>query len=77
MGATFHRSVTKSRLQQLLPTNLKLLAAGVDAPEPYAVVVFTHRTVRVGDIRRAVRKFGPLVEEVFVLETTLRLKPSR
>jgi len=67
MGATFHRRVTKSQLQKVVPANLKLLAAGIDAPEPYAVVVFTHKPVRVGDIRRAVRKVEPLVREVIVL----------
>jgi hypothetical protein len=67
LGAAFHRRVTKSQLQRLVPTNLKLLAAGIDAPEPYAVVIFTHQPVRVGDIRRAVRKVEPLVGEVIVL----------
>lgn len=67
MGATFHRRVTRSRLQQLVPTKLKLLVAGVDAPEPYAVVVFTHKPVRVGDVRREIRKVEPLVGEVIVL----------
>jgi hypothetical protein len=67
MGATLHRRVTKSQLQKIVPANLKLLAAGIDAPEPYAVVVFTHQPVRVGDIRRAVRKVEPLVGEVLVL----------
>jgi translation elongation factor EF-G len=60
MSTTFHRRILKTELAKLVPGNLRHLATGITAPEPYAVAVFAVRPVRVGQLKRALKKLGTL-----------------
>ena len=70
MSVTFHRNVSKAQLPALMPSNLRHLAAGVDAPEPYAVALFRRNPVRIGHVKKAIGRIGPLDDEHLVLAGT-------
>jgi hypothetical protein len=67
MSATLHRRVPRDRLATLVPSGLRLLAASIPVQEPYALVVFTRRPVRVGHVESAIDKLGPLSDERLVV----------
>jgi hypothetical protein len=67
MAAPFHRRVSKEQLCTLVPSGLRHLAEGVDLPEPYVVVVFSDRLVRLGHVKRALKKLGSLHEERLIV----------
>ena len=67
MSATLHRGVPRDRLATLVPSGLRLLAASIPVPEPYALAVFTRRPVRVGHVKSAIDKLGPLSGERLVV----------
>ena len=67
MAAPLHRHVSRERLCTLVPSGLRFLASAVDLPEPYAVVVFSSHPVRLGEVKRALKKVGPLQGEQLIL----------